>query len=355
MRELVFIQAAPDDFYYLWQTHAWLESLKKLGKSDKAISCIFTPNYKEPNKQWESLVKLYPESKFFFYKDTDKITNLLGVYIPILRPYILMKYWMANPDMKDKAVFYCDNDVLFTNSFNVDNFVDDDICYLSNTNSYINAAYFDSKGKAYEIDDPKGTYKKGDPIFVLKDKYEEYKTHDILDDITRSVGISREIAEKNNTNSGGAQYLLKNIDSEFWNKVITDILKIRIGLQNVNKQYFESENKGFQSWCADMWSVLWNLWLRKLETKVVIEMDFSWSSDAAFRIKQTGIFHNAGIVSELQGEVPVFYKGKYHNGLNPLTDPHLEFLSTNEQNKTLANHYYVTKLMELKAEYGVQY
>jgi len=98
MRELVFIQACPDDFYYLWQTHAWLESLKKLGKSDKAISCIFTPNHKTENPQWKSLEKLYPEAKFFFYKDTDKITNLLGVYIPILRPYILMKYWKANKE-----------------------------------------------------------------------------------------------------------------------------------------------------------------------------------------------------------------------------------------------------------------
>jgi len=336
MKELVFIQACPCDDYYIWQTHAWLESLKELGLSDKAISCVFTPNWRDKNPKWYDLEKLYPESEFFYYKDTDNISNLLPLYIPILRPYILMKYWEVNPQMKEKAVFYCDNDVLFTKTFNVNHLKDDDISYLSNTNSYINASYFDSKQKD-----------------VLDEKMEEYKKRDILEETTNLVGIDRKTAEKFNLHSGGAQYLLKNIDKDFWDKVLTGILKIRIHLQEVNKEFFKSENAGFQSWCADMWSVLWNLWKAGQETKIVAEMDFSWSSDAIFRIKSTGIFHNAGIVGEIQGDIPVFYKGKYHGGLNPFKDPNLELLYENDKTKTLANWYYISKLIELKNKYNL--
>jgi len=335
-KELVFIQACPCDDYYIWQTHAWLESLKQLGKSHQAISCVFTPDFRDRNSKWDDLQALYPEAEFFYYKDTDKVSNLLKLYIPILRPYILMKYWELHPEMKDKAVFYCDNDVLLTESFNIDHLIDDDTVYLSNTLSYINASYFDSKTKD-----------------VKEDKKEAYSKRDILGEATALVGVSREIAEKNNDHSGGAQYLLKNIDSAFWSKVITDIVRIRTYLQNINKQFFENENKGFQSWCADMWAVLWNVWLREQETKIVKEMDFSWSSDRLERVSETGIFHNAGIVSLNQGDTPVFYKGKYHGGSSPFKDPYLEELYNNELTKKLANHYYVTKLVELKAKYNL--
>ena len=104
-----------------------------------------------------------------------------------------------------------------------------------------------------------------------------------------------------------------------------------------------------------MWAVLWGLWYLEKEVKVVPEMEFCWSSDSIAKLEKTGIFHNAGIVSEKQGETPVFYKGKYHGGLNPFKDPYLDFLFTNDQNKTLANHYYVSKLIELKEKYTVYY
>jgi len=336
MRDLVFIQCAPCDDYYWWQTHLWLESLKSIGKSNKAISLIFTPNYRDRNSKWDELVKLYPESEFFFYKDTDRISEkLIRIYIPIIRPYILMKYFKLHPELKEKAIFYCDCDILFTEKFNIDKFLDDDVCYLSDTLSYINASYFDSKVKD-----------------VIPEKLEQYKTRDILDETCKLVGISREIAEKNNLHSGGAQYLLKNIDWTFWDKCITDCIRIRHHLQEVNKYFFENENKGFQSWCADMWAVLYNLWNREQETKIVPEMNFAWSSDNISKLETCPIFHNAGIVGEKQGETPVFYKGKYHQGANPFEDSHLELVYNNEQSKTLCNWYYVEQLIKLKQKYN---
>ena len=182
-KDLRFICAQPDDNYFIWQVNVWLESLRAIGKSNKAISLIFTPKGREQNKNWEYVKSLYPESEFFFLKDEDDITKLISVYIPILRPYILMKYFKLHPEMKDKAVLYCDADVVFTENFNVDKYLDDDICYLSDTNSYINASYFDHKVKD-----------------VLPDKKEEYLKKDVLEDLAKQVGISRKIAEENNLN-----------------------------------------------------------------------------------------------------------------------------------------------------------
>ncbi len=337
-RELKFICAHPDDNYYIWQTHSWLESLKEIGNSDKAIVLVFTPLDRTPNPNWKKIEDLYPESEFFHLQDQDNITKLISIYIPILRPYILMKYFEKNPSMRNNAVFYCDCDIVFTKNFNIDKYLDDDVCYLSDTNSYINASYFDSKVRD-----------------VLPEKLEEYKTRDILAEVTLPVGITREICESNNLHSGGAQYLLKNIDSKFWSKVITDCLNITLFLKNINKEYFENESKGFQSWCADMWAVLWNLWGREITTQVVPEMEFAWSTDHISKLDKVGIMHNAGIVSNMQGDIPVFYKGNYHGGRDPFEDGHLTEVLNNEKSKTLCNHYYLSRLIDVKNKYNLKY
>jgi len=337
-KELRFICAQPDDTYYTWQVHLWVESLKKLGHSDKAIVLIFIPNFREKNPKWQQIIDLYPETEFHFYKDVDDVSKLLGVYIPMLRPYCLMKYFKEHPDMVNKAVFYCDSDIVFRDSLDVEKFLDDDICYLSDTNSYINASYFDSKIKD-----------------VLPEKLEEYKHRDILTECTALVGITREICEKNNLHSGGAQYLLKNINASFWEKVLKDCVVLRSYLMNVNKQFFENESKGFQSWCADMWAVLWNLWLRDQETKNVPELEFSWASDPITKLDRTAIFHNAGISSDHMFNCPVFYKGKYHTGKDPFQDEHLYEVYENKDSAKYCTHHYVTQLIELKNKYKLNY
>ena len=337
-KELKFVTAQPDDTYYTWQVHMWLESLKKIGQVDKAIVLIYTPKSRKFNDRWQKVMDLYPEAEFNFYKDEKgDLSDVLRIYIPILRPYVLWKYFKENPEMSSKAVFYCDSDILFMDDFKLDGFLEDDVCYLSNTNSYISSEYFDSKIKD-----------------VLPEKLEEYKTRDVLAELTSIIGISREIAEAHSKHSGGAQYLLKNVDSTFWSKVMNDCILIRTYLQKVNREFFENESKGFQSWCADMWAVLWNLWLREQETKVVPELNFAWASDPITKLKITPILHNAGIVSKTMGH-PCFYKGAYHTGGDPLQDPHLDVVLNNETSKNYCTWYYANQLKELSNKYKLKY
>ena len=338
MRELKFIQCCPSDIYYTWQVNLWMESLKEIGHSDKAINLIFTPKGRENRDKWKQVEDLYPEAEFHYYGNEDDLNRLIGIYIPVLRPYVLWKHFKKYPELSDKAIFYCDSDILFMKDFNVDQFLEDEVCYLSDTNSYINAKYFDSKVNQ-----------------VLPEKLEEYKNRDILAEIASVVGISREIAEANNDHSGGAQYLLKNVDGDFWSKVMNDCVLIRTYLQTVNREFFKDENSGFQSWCADMWAVLYNIWYRNLETKVVKELDFAWATEPIEKLNSCTIYHNAGVTGKYMNDIPYFYKGAYHTGQNPLLDEHLQIVINNEQSKKYCTWYYTNKLLELKNKYNINY
>jgi hypothetical protein len=339
MKDLKFICAQPCDLYYTWQVHLWLESLRSIGHSDKAIVLIFIPINRESNMvKWEKIMNIYAEAEFVFYHDEHEVDHLIKVYIPIIRPYMLYRYFKDNPEMSNKAIFYCDSDIVFTEKFDVQQFLNDEVCYLSDTNSYINASYFDSK-----VND------------VLPNKLEEYKTRDVLKELVSIIGITREVCVENNLNSGGAQYLLKNIDASFWNKVINDCIIIRKFLQNINREFFESENKGFQSWCADMWAILWNLWLRKQETKCIQEMAFAWAPDPLSKLETHTIYHNAGIAGDMQDNYPCFYKGKYHQGGNPFLDTQIDIVLNHEESKKHCTWYYANKLKELNNKYHINY
>lgn len=341
MRELKFMTCCPDDTYYTWQVHLWIESLKKLNKSKDAVVLIFTPITRNTNKdKWEKIINLYPEATFKFYRDdNDEITRaLIPMYIPILRPWLMTRWFRDNPEYNKHAIFYCDSDILFTKDFNVDDYVDDDINYLSDTNSYISVTYFDSK-----IRD------------VLEEKKEEYAQLDVMAMMGSLVGVTREQAEKNKIDSGGAQYLLKNLNATYWEKVQRDCIIIRTYLQKINKDFFENESKGFQSWCADMWAVLWNLWFNGQEAKVIKEMEFAWSTDPIIKLESTTILHNAGIVSPMMNNHPYFFKGKYHQGLDPTTDAHLTAVLESEHTKTKCNWFYAKALKELKEKYNINY
>jgi hypothetical protein len=52
---------------------------------------------------------------------------------------------------------------------------------------------------------------------------------------------------------------------------------------------------------------------------------------------------------------PAFYKGTYHTGKNPFDDSHMYVVHTDDESKKHGTHYYVTKLIELKNKYNLNY
>ena len=338
MSKPIIITAQPDDQYFIWQNHLYIESCLNQGfTQDQIHILLYKPKNRRFNNNWNKLKEIYPDINIFLYEDKG-VQQFLGVYIPILRPHILWQHFEVYPELKDKTIIYTDSDILWLDTLNINHLLLDNINYVSDASSYLNYSYFENKYKQ-----------------VIPEKLEEAKSVDFLKKVCNIVGVDKKIVIDNNNNTGGVQYILKNIDADFWKKVETDVLKIRLYLQQVNKIYFKNENDGIQSWCADLWAVQFNLWYRNLETKVVKELDFAWATEPIEKLNSCTIYHNAGVTGKYMNDIPYFYKGAYHTGQNPLLDEHLETVINNEQSKKYCTWYYTNKLLELKNKYNIDY
>jgi hypothetical protein len=230
---------------------------------------------------WDKLASHYSSVRFFFYQDTREQPIY---YISSVRPNVLKQHFKAHPELESEAIFYHDCDIVFTQTPNWTPFLNDRIWYLSNTNSYINYDYIISKG------------------------------FEVYDTMCKIVQIDPIIPRLMNSNSGGAQYLMKNVDWVFWEFVERDSEKLfkEITDLNNNKKAADPNHHELQIWCADMWAVLWNGWKFGNETKVVSEMDFSWATDPSSKWNETTIYHNAGATCACGG---TFYKVLYMDTL----------------------------------------
>lgn len=311
MKKLRYICVQPRILYYTWQVEVMINNFIKHGINGNNIDILVAcnsngiPDTKESIEAWNKLANKYNYTRFFYYLDT-RIQPIH--YISSVRPNILKQHFTNHPELKDEAIFYHDCDIVFTKTPDFSKFLFDDIWYLSDTNSYINYNYIISKGQ------------------------------DVYNKMCEIVGIDPIIPKLMNSNSGGAQYMLKNIDSDFWNKVESDSEKLfhNITQLNVEKKLDDPTHHELQIWCADMWAVLWNGWLRGNETKVVKELDFSWATDSINRWDETTIYHNAGVTCSCGRN---FYKADYMNKL-PYD------IQLKNFNKNNCNYNYVIEILE---------
>lgn len=294
---MIFISVQPDEFDFVWQLEIQLNNFRKWGYSEYYHVLVYCPPERGKNvtREMQFLEKCFPEVKFTYFFDMEQecakqIRNFK--YVPLLRPWCLKKYWEQNPHLQYESVFYLDADVIFTDKIDFDKYLHDDICYLSRTgthdrkSNYISSAYFDNKWE--------NTSK------VKPEKIEAFKKFDVLEQLTTYVGISKQTVIDNELNTGGAQYLLKGITPKFWADVFDSCLFIRLTLLRYNEKFYtganpnEVENNGIQSWCADMWAVLWNLWKNGKTTRTPDEFDFTWSTTPIEEASKYKIHHQAG-------------------------------------------------------------
>lgn len=273
--------------YYAWQVEVMLRNFISLGIHEQHdIHVIFAYNKNESDwqKKVDFIMKLanhYTQHvSFFFYQDTREYPIS---YISGIRPNCLKQHFINNPYLEDEVIFYHDCDIVFTKypTF-LENYVEDDFnWYLSDTISYIGHNYIASKGQ------------------------------DVLDLMTSIVGINPKWVEKNELNSGGAQYVMKEVDWKFFHKVEKDCERLfkEVNVLNNEKKRLDPSHHELQIWCADMWALLWNAWMRGFETKVEKDLDFCWATDNISRWDETYIFHNAGVVDSVKDTI--FYKADY--------------------------------------------
>ena len=334
----ILITCQPTDTYFVWQNQMYIESCLEQGFKEEQIHILlYNPIGRPDNANWDKLKEFYPNVNIFVYQDKG-VQQFIGTYIPILRPHILKQHFEAFPELQDRTIIYTDCDILWLKSLNINHLLEDDVNYVSDANSYLNHSYFESKYKD-----------------VLPEKLEEARSIDFLKGVCDIVGIDKQVVIDNNTNTGGVQYILKNIDGAFWKKVEEDVLKIRMYLQQMNREFFKDENSGIQSWCADLWAVQFNLWFFKKESRVAKELDFAWATDPIIKIDTYPILHNAGITGTEMNGYPCFYKGKYHMGSDPTKDAHLDVILNNEKSQKYCTWFYAEKLNQIKNKYHLNY
>ena len=141
MKNLRYVCAQPRLVYYAWQVEVMINNFIKHGINPNNIDILvaWNPNddtsKPETVEMWNKLAAHYNMVRFFFYEDTrEKPIN----YISSIRPNIIKQHFRNYPELQYEAIFYHDCDIAFTKKPNFDQFLDDDIWYLSNTNSYIN-------------------------------------------------------------------------------------------------------------------------------------------------------------------------------------------------------------------------
>jgi len=289
-KQLSFICVQPCIPYYAWQIEVMLHNFQRLNLHIYDIWCLFAFNKNESD--WEEKVAIIKKvekkyihtAKFYYYEDTRTFPI---TYISSIRPNILKQHFKEFPELNQRAIFYHDCDIVFTKfpDFLKEYTEDDNNWYVSDTISYIGHNYIVSKGE------------------------------EVLDRMCDIVGINKKLVKNKEAESGGAQYILKGVDWQFFEKMETDCENLfkEITFYNKFRKQKEPTYHELQIWCADMWAMLWGGWMRGYNSKVIPEMDFCWATDDVSKWDERYIFHNAGVV---QGQKDtLFYKGEFTNTL----------------------------------------
>jgi hypothetical protein len=283
---MIYISAQPDHIYFHWQVEIYRYQFAKHGIQDQCYS-LFGYRGSAPSAAGLELAKKYPN--ILFYKDTRNISGP-NHYIPSIRPHVYKQFFAEHPD-KGSAVFVHDSDIFLVKLPPFDRMLGDDVGYLSDTISYIGHKYIMDCADRY------------------KAIYPSLSSDDILVKMCDVVNIPPELVKANQENSGGAQYLLKNIDASYWAEVENATDALYNMLKNYEAQYPIAHH--IQSWTVDMWTVLWIYWKRGGKTVVDPALSFSWATSSVKDYFTNNIFHLAGVTSELAATM--FYKGAYNN------------------------------------------
>jgi hypothetical protein len=305
--ELIFITAQPGDTpRFLWELEVQFSNFLRLGIDPKQIHALLgyiqivpdhTLRFVEKYYKTFPHIHLYPDKR----QDAGR-----AIYQPSIRPHLLSQHFKLYPSLlTNSPIFYHDSDIIFQKLPDFNMLCGDNVNYVSDTRSYLNAEYIESKGEG------------------------------MLEALCKIAEVDPEVVRSYNENTGGAQYLLKDIHPEFWDEVEKNSVRLYTYMVNTKPVYAiawakltgktPQEYHEIQAWTADMWALFFNLLKHNKIVKISPELSFSWATSDANSFYSHNIFHNAGVTGPNLG---YFYKGDYitkspfdtdHSYVNPNT------------------------------------
>ena len=302
---MIYLSAQPDQTYFNWQLEIQLRNFHALGitKDQIQILASFKPE-RGLNPDFQTFIdKNSHLANFYTYPDQREKPK----YTSSIRPNILKQHFEKYPELENETLFYHDSDILFSRIPQIQDVETNAICYVSDTRNYLDIDYIRRTGSVQ-----------------------------LLADMANIVGIPVDIIERNKQHTGGAQYILKGINVAFWEKVENDSEALYTLMKEYNKKLwvkeypdkkeYKSKKRGIQAWCADMWAVLWNLWLDNRKVEIHPEMDFSWPYSPIEEWDRKAIQHYSGNIKEKD---KFFKKNEYLNYMPWYDDSLLSIPDTN--------------------------
>jgi len=285
---MIYLSCQPAINRYTWEVEVYIENFLHMGISPQQIHAVqgLDREWKEVPLEWRKLQQKYSGVNFWFYYDTRPLDNN---YPPSLQAHLLEKHWIMNPHLNNETVFFHDADFIFTKPMDFIPFLQDDHWYLSNTISYIGAEYIRSKGE------------------------------EVLDKMCEIAEIDKRYVVYNQGGSGGAQKLIKKVDSKYWRDVYNLSMKLWREVPPVSqriKQEYQKQGKPYhelQHWTMSMWAELWTGWKLGKSTRVVKEFNFMFATNPIEDWDKYPFFHNAGVLDSQRDKM--FYKGDYDKRL----------------------------------------
>jgi hypothetical protein len=290
--DLIFVTAQPDVPYFHWQTEVYVNNFIDCGINPNNIHIIYSIHKNRvPSNQSYKLKDLGVHIHHYVDEREQKH------YIPSIKPFLISK-WLGQYPQFGKSFFLHDADIIFRVLPDFNKLMNDDINYLSDTIGYIGYEYINDCCKRYES------------------VYSGCGEQQLLTEMCDIVGIDVDVVKENQLNSGGGQYIIKNTDYMLWDKIYKDSTNLYNQMLDFQNRYPINPGQ-IQFWTAEMWSLLWNLWLNGDVTKVVDDLNFSWATDTIDVYNSRPILHMAGVTDNLK--TTKFYKGEYIN-VNPLDE-----------------------------------
>lgn len=281
---MLYLSAQPDTIYFIWQLeihslHIQKENIHVLIAYNQDVGL---------NPDCQNLINENKHlAQFYIYPDLREKPK----YSSSVRPNILKEHFRKFPELSEMAIMYHDSDILFSRIPKIEDVENSDICYVSDTRNYLDINYIRATSN-----------------------------EDLLDKMLSIVGLSKEKLIQENEQTGGAQYILKGITADFWEKVESDSENLYVAMKDFNgklwereypeKRDYRSEKRGIQAWCADMWAVLWNLWLEDKPVQIHPEMGFSWPYSSIEDWNRLAIQHYSG---NIEDKTKFFKKTEYLN------------------------------------------
>jgi hypothetical protein len=287
MKDILFVTAQPDVPYFIWQIKLYVNNFIEKGINPSQIHVVFSIVHRNGLPSEESLRLKDFGINVHHFSDFRRKKH----YIPSIKPYLISSWLKTNSDYS-KLFFLHDADIIFKDLPNFDKLLNDDICYLSDTIGYIGYDYIIDCCGRYEIQHPKS------------------EKNQLINEMANVIGLDVEVIKENRKNAGGGQYLIKNTDADLWDKIYRESTLLYDQMLDYQKRFPISPGE-IQFWTAEMWSLLWNLWLDGHKTEITKELDFSWATDSIEIYEKRPILHMAGVTEDMKNRK--FYKGEFIN------------------------------------------